>query len=110
MDHSLNKDLRAALDASELRAEGLLARLDGTQGILDAIFEAIYIQDGQGRFLDVNEGAVRMYGHPRSFFIGKTPEVLSAPGRNDLEAVAQAFGQALQGKSQQFEFWGLKSD
>ena len=104
------QDLREALDTSERRVEGLQARLDGAQGILDAIAEAIYIQDAEGHFLDVNEGAVRMYGHPRDFLIGKTPEVLSAPGRNDMDAVAQAFGKALQGEPQEFEYWGLKAD
>ncbi len=104
------RDLQEALVASELRAEGLQARLDGTRGILDAISESIYILGEDGHFLDVNEGAVRMYGHPRTFFTGKTPEVLSAPGRNDLAAVAQANGAALQGKPQQFEFWGLRAD
>jgi len=81
-----------------------------TQGLLDAISEAIYIQDASGRFLDVNEGAARMYGYPRDFFQGKSPEVLAAPGRNDLEAVAGAFGRALQGVPQQFEYWGRKQD
>ena len=104
------KNLREALDASERRAEGLQAHLDGTKGILDAISEAIYIQDAEGHFLDVNEGAMRMYGHPRDFFIGKTPEILSAPGRNNLDAVAQVFNKAIQGEPQQFEFWGLKAD
>jgi two-component system, cell cycle sensor histidine kinase and response regulator CckA len=104
------RDLQGALDASERRAEGLQARLDGTQGILDAISEAIYIQDAEGRFLDVNEGAARMYGHPREFFLGKTPEILSAPGRNDLGMVVQALSKALRGEPQQFEYWGLKAD
>ncbi|MBK9795696.1 MAG: PAS domain S-box protein [Holophagaceae bacterium] len=104
------RDLQQALAASELRAEGLQARLEGTRGILDAISESIYILAEDGRFLDVNEGAVRMYGHPRAFFPGKTPEVLSAPGRNDLAAVGRATLEALQGKDQQFEFWGLRAD
>jgi two-component system, cell cycle sensor histidine kinase and response regulator CckA len=109
-DQAPPRDLQEALDASELRAHGLQARLDGTRGILDAISESIYILAEDGRFLDVNEGAVRMYGHPRSFFAGKTPEVLSAPGRNDLAAVVQATGAALRGEDQQFEFWGLRAD
>jgi len=110
MDHPPEKELRRTLDAFQLRAEALQVRLDGIQGILDAIAEAIYIQDADGRFLDVNEGAVRMYGFPRDFFLGKTSEVLSAPGRNDLEAVARAFTRVLQGEPQQFEFWGRKAD
>jgi len=99
-----------SLETLSQRAEGLQARLESTQGMLDAISEAIYIQDAEGRFLDVNEGAARMYGYPRNFFIGKTPEVLSAPGRNDMEAVAGAFGKALQGAPQQFEYWGRRQD
>ena len=110
MDELPNQDLQAALNASELRAEALQSRLEGTRGILDAISESIYILDAEGRFLDVNEGALRMYGHPRAFFTGKTPEALSAPDRNDLEAVTGAINQALQGSPQQFEFWGLKAD
>jgi PAS domain S-box-containing protein len=78
--------------------------------MIDAISEAIYVQDAEGQFLDVNEGAARMYGYPRSFFIGKTPEFLSAPGRNDQLALGQAFEKALHGTPQQFDYWGLKHD
>ncbi|MFN7956762.1 MAG: PAS domain S-box protein [Holophagaceae bacterium] len=92
------------------RAEGLQARLEGTEGMLDAISEAIYVQDAEGRFLDVNEGAARMYGYPRAYFTGKTPEALSAPGRNDMEALARAFDRTLQGEPQQFEYWGQRKD
>ena len=99
-DHPPARSLKDALDVAERLAESLQTRLNGTQGILDAISEAIYIQDVDGRFLDVNEGAMRMYGHPRDFFIGKTSEILSAPGRNDLGAVAQAFNKSFLGESQ----------
>jgi PAS domain S-box-containing protein len=109
-DHPTPRDLQEALAASEQRAEGLQNRLDGTQGILDAVSEAIYIQDSEGRFLDVNGGATQMYGYPRDYFLGKTPAFLSAPGRNDLDAVGQTFGKALQGEPQQFEFWGLRQN
>ncbi|GLH74643.1 hypothetical protein GETHLI_31450 [Geothrix limicola] len=104
------RDLRQALDPSDLRADGLQARLDATHGMLDAISEAIYVQDAEGRFLDVNEGAARMYGYPRAFFLGRTPEVLSAPGRNDAEGFRRAFDQALHGEPQQLEYWGLRRD
>ena len=55
--------------------------LGPNRAVLDAISEAIYIQDAEGRFLDVNDGVVRMYGYPRSFFIGQTPNALSEIGR-----------------------------
>ena len=109
-DHPTLQSLQQALDAAERRAEALQSSLDATRGMTDAISEAIYVQDAEGRFLEVNEGAVRMYGYPKSFFVGKTPEALSAPGRNDFGQLAQAFGRALQGEPQQFEYWGLRSD
>jgi len=99
-----------APESSRQLADGLQTRLEVTHGMLDVISEAIYILDAEGRFLDVNEGAVRMYGHPRSFFIGQTPAVLSAPGRNDMEALGRAIAKALQGEPQEFEYWGLRQD
>ncbi len=92
------------------QTEALKARLDATLAMVNAISEAIYVQDAEGRFLDVNEGAARMYGYPREFFLGKTPEVLSAPGRNDLAAVGAAFRKALGGEPQQVKYWGLRQN
>ena len=80
------------------------------RGLFNSISQAIYIHDKEGRFLDVNEGAVLMYGYPREFFIGKTPEVLSAPGKNDLNEVKQRLQKAFFGEPQEFEFWGIRSN
>ena len=94
-------DLQKALEDAEMR-------LAAVRGVLDAISEAIYIQDREGRFLDVNEGAARMYGYSREFLLGKTPELVSAPGRNDLAFVGQQVAQAFAGEPQCFSFWGLR--
>ncbi len=80
------------------------------RGIIDSVTETIYIQDEDGYFLEVNKAAEKMYGYPREFFIGKTPEILSAPNKNDLEFVKTAVQKAFKGKPQQFEFWGIKKD
>ncbi|RJP52234.1 MAG: PAS domain S-box protein, partial [Anaerolineaceae bacterium] len=80
------------------------------RGLFDSVTDAIYIQDWGGRFLDVNLGAVKMYGYPREFFLGKTPEVLSAPGMNDFEAVKKSLERAFEGVTQQFEFWGKRKN
>ena len=80
------------------------------RGILDSINEAVYILDQNNQFLDVNQGAVRMYGYPRDFFIGKTPIPLSAPGQNNLEATVASLSRAYAGEPQRFEFWGLRSN
>jgi PAS domain S-box-containing protein len=78
--------------------------------LFNSVADAIYIQDAMGRFLDVNDGAVRMFGYPKEYFIGKTPKTLSAPGKNNLEKVFQAIQRTFEGENQQFEFWGLNSN
>jgi PAS domain S-box-containing protein len=90
--------------------EALRASEESFRGLFNSVAEAIYIQDADGRFLDVNDGAVKMYGYPREFFIGKTPEPLSAPGKNDLAKIAKAVKAAYDGQPQQFEFWGLRAN
>ena len=79
------------------------------EGILSSITEAVYIQDGQGRFLAVNRAVEEMYGYPREAFLGRTPEFLAAPGRNDMAAAMEKIGLAFAGQPQQLEFWGLSA-
>jgi len=80
------------------------------RGIINSISEAIYIQDENGIFLDVNDTSTRIYGYPREYFIGRTPEFLSAPGYNNLEHVAQCVKNSFNGEPQLFEFWGIRND
>ncbi len=80
------------------------------RSIINSISEAIYIQDEQGHFLDVNLVAEKMYGYTRDFFIGNTPEFLSAPGKNDMDMVFNAVKNAFNGIPQNIEFWGIKKD
>ncbi len=78
--------------------------------LFDNVADAIYIQDEEGTFLDVNEGAVKMYGHPRDVLVGKNPQFVSAPGKNDLDAIAAMIELANAGEPQQFEFWGQRAN
>ncbi len=78
--------------------------------LFNSVADAIYVQDQDGHFLDVNRGAERMYGYPREILIGKTPEFVAAPGKNDLAVVAQYVQRAFAGEPQQFEFWGLRQN
>jgi len=77
------------------------------RGIMNEASELIYIQDEEGKFLDVNVAVEKTYGYPHDFFIGKTPEFLSAPGMNDLDAIITAIKEAFSGNAQLFEFWGI---
>ena len=80
------------------------------RGLFNSVSESIYIQDENGIFLDVNEGASNMYGYDRKTLIGKTPDFVSAPGKNDLEAVGAMVQKAFMGEKQQFEFWGKRKN
>ena len=78
------------------------------RGLFNTIRQAIYILNPDGTFVDVNEGAEVMYGYAKKEFIGRTPEFLSAPGKNDLAAVMEYIRKAFAGEPQMFEFWGLR--
>jgi len=80
-------------------------------GVLNTVTEAIYVHDERGVFLDVNDGAVRMYGWSREELIGKTPADVAAPGVNDLAAVGALIGRVFAtGDPAAFEFWGIRKN
>jgi len=80
------------------------------RALFNTVEEAIYIQNFDGTFVDVNDGACRMYGYDRREFIGKTPAFLSADSRNDFAAVAETIEKAVEGIPQTLEFWGKKKN
>ena len=80
------------------------------QGIINSVSEAIYIQDENGTFLDVNLASEKMYGYAKSDFVGKNPSFLCAPDKNDLAMIADYVRKAYAGEAQAFEFWGLRKD
>jgi PAS domain S-box-containing protein len=104
--------LNFARDVTEARAaERALQDSEASyRGLFNTIGQAIYIQDATGRFIDVNDGALQMYGYTREEMIGMDPGVVAAPGLNDLEAVGAQIGRAFQGEPQQFEFWGRRKN
>jgi PAS domain S-box-containing protein len=87
--------------------ENLKNSEESYRGLFNSTKDAIYIQDKEGYFVDVNNGAIKMYGYPRKYFIGKTPEFLAAPGMNDMNKAIEKVQKAFQGKPQSFEFWGI---
>ncbi|MFO7895886.1 MAG: PAS domain S-box protein [Candidatus Cloacimonadales bacterium] len=79
------------------------------QNIFDSSNIAIYIQDEEGKFLNLNQAAVDLYGYPKEMLLGKTPKVISAPDKNDLQHVKSCLQKAFNGEPQQFEFWAKNS-
>ncbi len=101
-----------AYDITERKkAEESLRRSEESyRGLFNGVGEAIFVQDRQGRFLDVNAAAERLYGYPPEYFIGKSPREVSAPGKNDFKALAVALEKAFTGEQQRFEFWGQRAN
>ncbi|MDP3149601.1 MAG: PAS domain S-box protein [Ignavibacteria bacterium] len=108
----LTKIMGNIVDITERKqAEERLRTSDQTyRGIINSIDEAIYIQDEHGTFLDVNDGAVKMYGYTREELIGKNPLFVSAEGKNDIPDVIQKVNLAFEGIPQEFEFWGKRKN
>ena len=90
--------------------EALRKSEESYRGLFNSVTDAIYIQDREGKFLDVNQGALTMYGHAREFFIGNTPAALAAPGMNDMEKTMEAVKKTFEGIPQRFEWWGIRKD
>jgi|GEM_PF-449332 len=95
----------------KLYEEEIFKTKETYQNIFNTVKEAIYIQNFDGVFLDVNDSAVQMYGYPKSEIIGRTPEFLSAPGKNNLDNLRKTYEKLIQlGGTAQFEFWGRRAN
>jgi len=97
------------IDLTEIKTKdaALQQSEESYHGLFNTVKDAICIVDATGIFMDVNNGAEEMFGHPHEFFVGKTFEALSAPGRNDLARIFGQVREAFLGRPQQLEFWGL---
>lgn len=109
------KDARicAITDVTEAKQaqDNLMKSEESFKGLFNSIDNAIYIQDKDGIFLDVNNGAEKMYGYSRDFFIGKTPEFLSAPSMNDINQIAKYIEATFtSNEPSTFEFWGKRKN
>ena len=99
-DVTRRKAASAALEASEASYRGLF----------DSLTELVYVQDLDGRFLNVNAAVVRTYGYSREELLGQSPGILADPERVDLEETRARFARAVAGEPQRFEWWGRRKD
>lgn len=94
----------------KMEQEALKASEESYRGLFNSVNEAIYIQTRDGTFLDVNDHACSMYGYSRLELIGRSPEILSAPGKNDLESLRTITERAYNGEVQKLEWWGRRKN
>lgn len=95
------------LTSRKLSEKYLRESEESYKSVFDNASDAIYIQDSNGVFLDVNKAALSMYGYSKSEIVGKTPEMLSAPNKNDLNQIKHCLIEAFEGRPQFFGFWGI---
>lgn len=73
--------------------------------------DLIYIHDEDGIFIDVNQTVIDKYGYSKEEIVGKTPDFLGVPGKNDIAEVVRMIKVAWEDEiPQRFEWWGLKKD
>jgi len=101
-----------SLDQTEqvLAGKEIKASLKSYKSLYDSIGDAIYIQNADAEFIEVNCSATKMYGYKKSEFMGKKPDFLSAPGKVDLENAFEKFELALNGSQQTFMWWGKRKN
>ncbi len=80
------------------------------RGVFNSSTDAIYVQGLDGTFIDVNDAVIKMYGYPKSYYIGKTPMDIGAPEKNDPEKLRKNFQAAIEGKIIRFNFWGKRKN
>lgn len=110
---SINMAFKLYKAKNEVRAkqEELIESERNYFGVINSLTESIYILGEDSIFIDVNEGAVKMYGYTKEELIGQTPEFVSAPGKNDLNKVFILNQKVFRtGEKERFEFWGKRKN
>lgn len=91
--------------------ESLNMAVESYMDIFNSVSEAIYLLDKSGTFIDINEGAEKMYGITKQEFIGQSPYTIAAPGKNDLEEIRGTLNRVFEtGEPSYFVFWGARKN
>ncbi len=109
---NIEKIIAISIDITESKQSELRLRqsIKSYSDLFNSLDEAIYIQDKKGNILDLNQGAVNMYGYSREEALGKNPDFLCAPFKNHMPVLYEKIKQAYEGKIQKLEFWAMKKN
>lgn len=78
--------------------------------LFDSVDDAIFIQDTNGVFIDVNMGACRLSGYSKEEYIGKTPADFSIDELNDPQLPYIHAPLAMAGTPQRFKWWARRKN
>jgi diguanylate cyclase (GGDEF)-like protein/PAS domain S-box-containing protein len=101
-----SSQLTALILAHHQGADQLQKSLDTFRGIFDSVSEALFVQAEDGRFLDANLGAEKLFGLPCTTLTELSQVDLAAEGLNDHARIKAHIRVAVAGTPQLFEFWG----
>ncbi|MFO7978488.1 MAG: PAS domain S-box protein, partial [Bacteroidales bacterium] len=109
---NIEKIIAISIDITESKQSEIRLRqsIKSYSDLFNSLDEAIYIQDQKGNILDLNRGALRMYGYSREEVLDKNPDFLCAPFKNHMPVIYEKIKQAYQGQAQKLEFWGMKKN
>jgi len=80
------------------------------RNLFNTIEDAIFIQNDEGKFVDINIGAIKMYGCTREELLGSDLFFLAAKDKNDFNSITGYFEEALNGVPQSFEYYSVNKN
>jgi PAS domain S-box-containing protein len=78
--------------------------------LIDCFIDPVYILSSDGLIMDVNKGAVKLYGYEREELIGQTPVLLCAEEKDDNDLLQPMFEKAFNGEPQKFDLLGKRKN
>jgi len=78
--------------------------------LIDCFTDPVYVLSPDGLIMDVNKGAVKLYGYEREELIGQTPELLTADKKNEKDLIKPMLEKAFNGESQKFDLLGKRKN
>ena len=78
--------------------------------LFDSVTDAIYIIDLNNKIVDINQGAVKMYGYKKHEIIGKHPEKLVAPSKKNMGKFNSRIKKTSMGEAQRFRLKGIRKN
>lgn len=109
MDYSKKSKEELIKEIENLKKNKNLDADKSYKDLFDNSPNLLYIQNRDGKFIDVNKAVIIKYGYKKEEIVGKYPDFLAGPN-NDLKKISESIEKAWNGKVQIFEFVAKKKN